>query len=62
MSLAWHLDDGGGATETGCVDETFSTDGSFTALVHGDERGRHGRPRHGDGQGRPDGPGDDARR
>ena len=30
MSLAWHVDDGGGATEVGCVDQTFTTDGVFT--------------------------------
>ena len=30
VSLAWHVDDGGGATEVGCVDQTFTTDGSFT--------------------------------
>ena len=30
VSLAWNVDDGGGATKTGCVDQTFSTDGSFT--------------------------------
>ena len=30
VSLAWHVDDGGGATETGCVDQSFTTDGEFT--------------------------------
>jgi hypothetical protein len=31
VSIVWNIDDGGGtATLTGCVNQTFSTDGSFT--------------------------------
>ncbi|HZS23871.1 MAG TPA: M1 family aminopeptidase, partial [Gaiellaceae bacterium] len=30
VNLTWNMDDGGGATATGCVDQSFTTDGSFT--------------------------------
>ena len=56
VSLAWNVDDGGGATTTGCVDQTFSHRRIVHGLVHRDELGRHGRPRVGDGEGRQDEP------
>ena len=47
VSLTWQVGDGGAAvTKTGCVDEMFTTDGTFTRSCTA-ERRRLGRPRVG---------------